>query len=931
MLETTGAAADTSEREGSAKKRRKKERLSDAAAAGAAESGGSDGSSGHWASLLQQLGRPAKGKCVKSSAWTAAVQGCSADIATLAESCSHGSSGSSKKRRQQPGGSEGAAAAAGALQALQQQAELLAQLPLPYLQPEAAASMAALSLGGLLCCCRASLGWRQQPAGPAALRAAAGCLAVLARLAADSTGGSGGLGSQFQLLPQVLQAALSALVCAAASEGSGAGDAGAQPLAAVAEHSRAAMQAVCAARLAAADSSGLQQLSDDLGLQLAEGPLGARCAAAVLAQACLAACCEAAGPTSSRPSSAAAPDILCGAGARPAGGPAGSAAASAMAAGLEAAVAAALPAAAAAALDGQQQAVLAGALYGCSTQLLRLHCCDGPAADELARQQHGGGSACISGMAGALQAAAGLLERLLVPAEQQGGAQDGLQGGSAAALLVSPLLGYVAACCAATGRMRPAASSKHYASLLALLLHMLARLPAGAGGPIPPSRQVLPFAAAFPAAAAEAAAAKHAALQGSDGAVGARPLLLQALRDLVAGSSSQQLLLPLRFVEAALPAAPASSGTALALCELLLVMLEAAGGSQQQRLLGQHSERLAALLATFVSAACAVPMQRHKQLQQTLSSPGGVAAAILAAAGSEGGSTSSARSIAAGSGAPPTPLVHEPRTPAAAAPAPAEVAALCTALRVMESLAARPKLFPLPPAAACSMLSSVTAVWTDYAEERRQGARLAGWAAEAPLPGFCYRLDGFTGAGLFAGSCHLLMGLLRHRQQARPGCVGWVQWLQGHARVGLIALPASISFAFQQAANPEQRPSLGLSRPQDLRRCLPLLLQALRALLRFLAAAEISAKLQQVVLAPAGVPGAGGAQQAQQEQRWRVKCAELLSAVLAELAALKVRVRICCLRSPVPQAAHEVTNTCAAAPHLPACLPLLSSSSAKCP
>lgn len=75
-------------------------------------------------------------------------------------------------------------------------------------------------------------------------------------------------------------------------------------------------------------------------------------------------------------------------------------------------------------------------------------------------------------------------------------------------------------------------------------------------------------------------------------------------------------------------------------------------------------------------------------------------------------------------------------------------------------------------------------------------------------------------------------------------------------------------------------------------------MQALRALLRFLAAAELSAKLEAQVLLPLAVDAAEatsqaadfnrGEQQRAQEQQWRVKCGELLAAALAELAGLKV-------------------------------------------
>ena len=87
--------------------------------------------------------------------------------------------------------------------------------------------------------------------------------------------------------------------------------------------------------------------------------------------------------------------------------------------------------------------------------------------------------------------------------------------------------------------------------------------------------------------------------------------------------------------------------------------------------------------------------------------------------------------------------------------------ALCTALRALESLAARPKLFQLPAMAVSSMVASVAALWSAYAEQ-------AGPAAGASaLPGFCFRLDATRGAGLFSGSCHLVLALLRHRQQVR--------------------------------------------------------------------------------------------------------------------------------------------------------------------
>lgn len=76
---------------------------------------------------------------------------------------------------------------------------------------------------------------------------------------------------------------------------------------------------------------------------------------------------------------------------------------------------------------------------------------------------------------------------------------------------------------------------------------------------------------------------------------------------------------------------------------------------------------------------------------------------------------------------------------------------------------------------------------------------------------------------------------------------------------------------------------------QELRRCLPLLLQAVRALLRFLVACELSAKLQQQLPGLSHAVGTAPVQAARRrEHGWRVKCAELLAAVMAELAGLKV-------------------------------------------
>ena len=239
-----------------------------------------------------------------------------------------------------------------------------------------------------------------------------------------------------------------------------------------------------------------------------------------------------------------------------------------------------------------------------------------------------------------------------------------------------------------------------------------------------------------------------------------RQLLLEALRELVAGSSSQQLLLPLRYAEAALPACSdgsdgGGSSAALPLCELVLVLLEGGGGNRQQRLLGQHSERLAALLTAFIdgtvyaaisSGQVAADAAAQHQKQQALTSLQQLASTILTAGKDSGGGSLAQdwrpATLPAGRGA------------AAATSA----AALSTALRALESMAARPKLFLLPAAAVSGMLSSVAAVWTS-SSDAAGGHQFTG-----------RRLDTTVNAGLFSGCCHLLLALLRHRQQVRCGC-----------------------------------------------------------------------------------------------------------------------------------------------------------------
>lgn len=721
----------------------------------------------HLTPLLEQMGRIANGKGVKPKAWSAAVQSSSSAIADLAGAVasSIGSGGGAiKKRKHSVAPASGSTRLLGA----QQQMLLLAQLPLQHLPAEVAATMAAVALGSLLCCCKGSLSQihvaatadRQQLACQA-LSAICSCLALLTALATGDGSSGSGVSSQAYLLPGALHVALAAASSLAGTAAAGALEAQHQ-LGLAAERCRIVMQAVFSAGLAGDDGSSLQHNVRQLASQLADSPPTQQWAAGVLVQACVGACCVAAhgiGSTSS--STRAATDILCAPSSdrQLHGGPAAELVGS-VAAQLDAAVAAALlPAGASLAqlTDGSWLPVLQAAnLYRSAALLLRLRCQDHPAAETLQLQQEGSVT-CLSTLASSLQVAAVLL----------------VQQQAAGSLLAPALLEYVAAACALTGRMRPAASSSHYASLLALLLHLLtAEHAAGAAeaSRIPPSRHTIPFAAAFPATAATAG--PDESVGGSSSSSGLRPLVLEALQELVAGSSSQHLLLPLRFAEAALPAAGSHASSALPLCELLLAMLEAGStGNRQQRLLGQHGERIAAVLTGFVtSTAYGGNLAQHAGQQQQVPSLAQLAAAILAAGeGSAGASITSAAAGAAGPASPTPGSGHASLlADEAAGPTAAEVAALCTSLRALESLAARPRLFPLTPAAAGSMLSSVTALWTAYAEQGKSWG-LAAAPARLPLPGFRFRLGTSGGAGLFSASCHLLLTLLRHRQQV-SGC-----------------------------------------------------------------------------------------------------------------------------------------------------------------
>lgn len=82
---------------------------------------------------------------------------------------------------------------------------------------------------------------------------------------------------------------------------------------------------------------------------------------------------------------------------------------------------------------------------------------------------------------------------------------------------------------------------------------------------------------------------------------------------------------------------------------------------------------------------------------------------------------------------------------------------------------------------------------------------------------------------------------------------------------------------------------------QELRRSLPLLVQAVEALLHFMVAAELAASL--AALLPDEPRRAAAT--AADVPAWRVRCAEGLAHIMSEIAALKVSVcrRLACCTS----------------------------------
>ncbi|GAB4819208.1 hypothetical protein N2152v2_006254 [Parachlorella kessleri] len=408
----------------------------------------------------------------------------------------------------------------------------------------------------------------------------------------------------------------------------------------------------------------------------------------------------------------------------------------------------------------------------------------------------------------------------------------------------------------------------------------------GAAPALDPTRHTLPFTAIFPAASlcqppAPGGLCSTRAQCCGPAAGQLRRAALGALRSLIAGCSSRQLSQLLRLVERALPAAAGAAASdgregqeasaaaqhaapwavvgsgagALALAELALMVLEASTGGRAGHVMGQHGERLAGVLSRCVAALVATPSALAGAGRGAAAAPAGEGGGGVKP-GTQGGHagwgrallTELAKAILEAEGAIPQgsqvmqEMLEQKQAQvcvvwwgASAGPLPggfclgsrlrqADVAATCTALRALESLAARPQIFGLSAHAVSTMVHSVAGTWAACRAWAAGGAPGGLYCSEASPRSPCWDVSVREGAAMFGGSCALLLAVLRHRQK-------------------------------------------------EIGRCLPLMLLACRALLVWLVGAELAAKLA------SGHPGDVPA--------WRVKCAGALARVLEEVAALK--------------------------------------------
>ncbi len=251
-----------------------------------------------------------------------------------------------------------------------------------------------------------------------------------------------------------------------------------------------------------------------------------------------------------------------------------------------------------------------GHTYGGLAQCLLLRCSGHAATEGL--QQMGHSAELLGSVASDLHAALALVD----------GSGEGGQASPPpriSSAVCAGVVDFVSACCTLTHHLKPAASTEHFASLAAVVLHLLRVLPPPPTG-LAPLRPPTPFWAIFPACHVSTDGTSTTGLHDA-----LRPPLLEALRRLVSEASTRDLSMLLRFAAAALPAARAvgqldpawrvGSGAEespeahlatlarvykLQLSELVLMALEASSSGRVLNQLSRHSERLVSALTHFV-------------------------------------------------------------------------------------------------------------------------------------------------------------------------------------------------------------------------------------------------------------------------------------------------------------------------------------------
>jgi hypothetical protein len=363
---------------------------------------------------------------------------------------------------------------------------------------------------------------------------------------------------------------------------------------------------------------------------------------------------------------------------------------------------------------------------------------------------------------------------------------------------ISGFLSYLEAACLATCAMKPAATAEHFATLLCLILHILASLPVDSEE-LDPVRRIIPLFAAFPAARTSPTSPFSSMGE-------ARAAALGALQTLLAGSNSQQLRDVVAFVEKTLSTSTMYLNPyLLPITELSLMALEASRGKAALTMLAQRAERLAsALTSTLYTAACPLPQKSGSFNGRSSGSDddgmrsfAALYAAFLNNNNSNDGNLPSSWV---------TRRVSTPNsTSTSSHTTTSQVVACSTALRALESIVARPKLFVLSSRHLARILNFI-----DILGKGDSGGSVVGAFNPAT-------------ASVYVNVCHLLTAFARHRES-------------------------------------------------ELGRCLPLFSHAVRALLTVLVKWEASYYKNDG-----------------HSDSVRVYCAEALSAVMAEIANLKVR------------------------------------------